>query len=202
MKNVLIATSVMLLVGCAGNNQAAPADRPEIGGTWDLNEADSQNPLTLTGAGVGGFGTSGRAGGRPGGTRAGGRQAGGRSAGQESTARQKIAAAEQKLAVFSDMQKRLTISDRGATIDIAYAIGPLMTYRTTGKAPEDTVPVLGVVKRSAKWVDGQLIVKHKAGTLEMKEEFTRNVGSKRLFVYTTVKGLSRPLQYRRVYDPR
>jgi hypothetical protein len=212
MRNFLYATAVMLSVSCAGNSQAAPSDRAALSGSWVLNERDSQNPLALIGSGPGGFGTGGRGtpdgtiipDGRGTGTAPGTRTAGrsgGRGAAQLATNRAKAQVVQQKLEVFADMHKRITINDNGATVNVAYAIGPQMSYRVGGKQPADTVPVLGVVRKSAEWKDGVFILHHKIGDLDMKEEFTRNIGSKRLVVYTTVKGLARMIQYRRVYDP-
>jgi hypothetical protein len=208
MKKALYATVALLSVACAGNGQAGPADHVAISGTWVLNEQDSQNPLTLIGGGPGGFGSAGRGStdpiipganstdaGRQGRTR-------GRGTAQLATSRAKAEVVQQKLEVFTDMHRRITIDDGGSTLSIAYAIGPQMHYRVGAKSPNDTVPVLGVVKRRAEWKDGVFVLEHKIGDLDMKEEFTRNIGSNRLVVYTTVKGLIRPLQYRRVYDPQ
>lgn len=224
MKHVFLATALLLTpAACARNTESASSLRPKIAGTWVLNEKDSQNPLTLIGGGPGGFGDSGRGGrggasgdpgdggfggstpggaGAPGGTRgsAGGRGVRGPSSTHVAAERAKAEGIQQKLELFTDMHKKMVITVHGGAITVAYAIGPQMSYRTDGKSSTDSIPVLGRVKSETEWKDAEFILHQKVGDMTMKEEFTRNVGATRLVVYTTVKGLPRMLQYRRVYD--
>lgn len=205
MKKAWIAAALLVVpVACARNGEN-PAGHIQISGTWQLNEKESQNPLTLIGGGGGGFGTgtatprgegppvpipSGRDGAAP--TRAPSRA-------RIDEERAKLSAVQQKLELFTDMHRRMTIQDNGTTIDVSYAIGPQLRYLTT-RSSTDSLPIIGVLNSEAEWTETGLVINQKVGDFKMREEFTRNIGATRLVVYTKVTGLVRPLEYRRVYD--
>jgi hypothetical protein len=204
MTKFLIAAAVLLVpVGCARNSEN-PAGHIQVSGTWQLNEKESQNPLALLGGTGGGFGATPRGEGPPiamppGGTPAGAGGTRAPSRARIDEARAKNNAVQQKLELFADMQRKLTIQDNGATINIDYAIGPQLRY-FTHKSSTDSIPVIGILKSDAEWTETGLVVNHKIGDFKMREEYTRNIGATRLVVYTKVTGLVTPLEYRRVYD--
>jgi hypothetical protein len=208
-----LAVSTAGVAACAHNASVSAPAQPSIAGNWVLNEKDSQNPLALVaGEGRGGFGSGGEEGrgGRSGGGFGGGRGTGGVGGGGGRggntrvpsailESRKKAEAVQRKLEVLTDMQKKMNITDSGSEIRIAYAIGPEMRYLKE-KDSRDSIPILGLVRSHAGQGDGEYVIQQKIGDLNMKEQFTRNIGSTRLIVFTTVKGLLRPLEYRRVYD--
>jgi hypothetical protein len=219
---------ILIALALAAGLGATPASPPDtartIFGQWRYNKADSDEPHPyLGGPGAGGLdgygrgtmgGGGGRSGGGMGGSPMGGAGAGGEGMGSrggpppggmpspstaQKTARQELAA----LAIRAPT--RLELSETEGTLTVISDSAAPITMRTDGHKVKWITTDSVKVATHAKWENGRLVVEHDVHDAgKVTYTFYRSPDGVQLFVAVEVYpqgGPTRPVPFRRVYDP-
>jgi hypothetical protein len=215
----MVAAGALAACASAGN---ANVPRPQLAGTWVVNQAESQNPDSMIAragnrgqrpAGRGGAGGAidgGRGGG--GGARGGGGRGGvGGGMGGGPGGRGLFGGAPRELdpgriravlGVLARERRGLVVQQTADSLTFTFADDFPIRYTPNGKKEKRTLPGLGETEVKAEWKDGLLIVERKLeDDIEIRDEFVRGPDSPRLIVNTTVSGLAPgELTLRTVYE--
>jgi hypothetical protein len=195
----------------------APAQR-DIAGTWKLNRDESDDPAAQLAAlrqgrpGEGEGGGEGRAGGGRGGWAGGGGRGGmgrggggrgGMGGGRPGGAGGNPAAMQEGMAMLRQATEQFTLSQNDTTVTFAYGQGWSHAFRTNGKAVKETLS-RGTLKTKATWEGANLVIDRDwGGGVKLDETYFRSPETPQLFVIVSFKTprMSKPLEFRRVYDP-
>jgi hypothetical protein len=155
--------------------RAEASARPDLSGTWKLNEDMSEDPrkkMQEAGGGRGG----------------GGGMGGGGGGGGAMRLRETFAA-----------EKVLTISHKDPQLVITDLDGRQRTLFTDARRVEEDRS-LSTAKIRARWNDRSIVVVTKVGEREVTETYERAAVGARLVVTTKIDGGRAPFSYRRVYE--
>jgi hypothetical protein len=231
LRTGVVAGALALVAGFAGAARAddkseKPADtplvraevrvdanaRPDLSGTWRLNEDLSEDPRTKMqeaggrgggmgrgggGGGEGGGGFGGRGGMGGGGGRGGTGGGGGRRGGGDSGERSGDGAMH--LSETLAAQKVLTISHKDPELVIRDLNGRSRTFFTDARKVEEERSE-GTAKIQTKWKDRSIVVVTKLSDREITDTYERAADGARLFVTTKMEGGRAPFSFRRVYE--
>jgi hypothetical protein len=160
--------------------RADASARPDLSGTWKLNEDLSEDPrkkMQEAGGGRGGGGGTGGGGGM------GGGGGGGAMRLSESFAAEKV----------------LTISHKDPQLVITDLDGRQRTLFTDARRVEEDRSE-GTARIRARWNDRSIVVVTKVGEREVTETYERAAVGARLVVTMKIDGGRAPFSYRRVYE--
>jgi len=219
MKQRLALPGLTFLLGClllcslllvAAGASADSTDKPNLSGSWTLNERLSENPRDKMretmqqrggdmGRGMSG-GTGGRGGGMGGGMGGG---KGGRGGGVGGADGMDPDAMRRRMEQLMRAAQSMVINHAEPTLSIRYDDGSERVIYTDGRVQEREGGI-GYVETKAKWKkDGRLVVK---ATTEqgrrVKEIFQHSSGESRLYVTIELESDGRmpEVSFQRVYD--
>jgi len=200
-RTVAIVGGLLLLTAAS-----LAGDRPDFSGTWQLNEALSDDPIEVMRAEMQrrrASETMGSMGGRGGGMGGGGMGGGGMGGGGSAGHREDPMAAAERLERMNRGAEKIEITQQGSQIRIHYADGRERLFVTDGKKHLRESGV-GDLQTKAKWKgDEKLVVR---STTEQRHEITEvyefSPHRTRLHVKISVegKGGGASFRFERVYE--
>lgn len=219
---------ILITLALAAGLGAAPAAPPDtsrtIFGAWQFNKAASDDPNPYLGSpGAGGLdgygrgtmgGSGGRGSGGMGGPEMGGEGAGGEGmerhggpppGGMRSPSAAQRTAHEELAALAIRAPTRLALSETAGTLTVVSDSAAPITMRTDGRKVKWITSDSVKVETQAKWENGRLVVQHDVHDAgKVTYTFYRSPDGVQLFVAVAVYpvgGPTRPVPFRRVYDP-
>ncbi|MDH3253980.1 MAG: hypothetical protein OEM62_03235 [Acidobacteriota bacterium] len=205
----LVALGFILV--CHLESPLAASGTPDLSGTWELDEALSEDPMQLRGRGGrdsggfgggiggGGWGGGGWGGGRPGGGIGSGPPGGMQSSRDRRESREEM---ERRMRELRKSVERLRIAQTGDSLRMTFADGREHAIATNNKKTIIETPQ-GEAEVKAKWRDGSLIVTTKTGRRATIETYHLTADRTLLTVVVEMAsdGPRGPVSFKRIYRP-
>lgn len=210
-KSAVMTLSACLLALAGAASPARAQARPDLSGTWRLDEKESDDAreklreASRRGGGGGGFQGRGGAGGRGGGFGGGGRRggfggAGGGPAGGPGGPEGGGQGGAERLERLQERYAKLQIRHTEPALEVEYGDQRAETFYTDGRKVKRDVGERGLVEIQAKWKDDRVVIERDRGRGKASETFELAEGGRRLVVVSKLDGPFGSVTIKRVYD--
>lgn len=213
--NLALAAAACALGLILTTGPARAQQRPDLSGTWRLNDRESDNPRDKLrggfhpggrGGSFPGGGGGGRGGGFPGGGRRGGfggRQGGpggfpGGGPGEGGPGED--AGGPGRFERMQEHYRTLRIRHVEPALEVEYGDQRGETFYTDGRKVKRDTGERGLVEVQAKWKDARVVVERETGRGKATETFELAPGGQRLIVTSKINGPRGSVSIKRVYD--